>query len=60
EWKILTPLKIELAVKLDHNNFLLWRQQVLAAIKGNRLYKFIDPISNISIPNKLNSDGTAN
>ncbi|TXG46354.1 hypothetical protein EZV62_028146 [Acer yangbiense] len=32
--KLPTPLKLELTVKLDHNNFLLWRQQVLAAIKG--------------------------
>ncbi|KAI9185666.1 hypothetical protein LWI28_009391 [Acer negundo] len=31
--KPLTPLKLELTVKLDHNNFLLWKQQVQAAIK---------------------------
>ncbi|TXG72185.1 hypothetical protein EZV62_000764 [Acer yangbiense] len=32
--KLLSPLKLELTVKLDHNNYLLWRQQVLAGIKG--------------------------
>ena len=30
-----------LAVKLDENNFLQWRQQVLAACKGHGLPQFI-------------------
>ena len=29
-------------VKLDQSNFLIWRSQVLASIRGNRLEKFID------------------
>lgn len=29
------------AVKLDRDNFLLWRQQVMAAIKGHGLQHFI-------------------
>ena len=29
-------------VKLDQSNFLIWRSQVLALIRGNRLEKFID------------------
>ncbi|KAI9184853.1 hypothetical protein LWI28_001808 [Acer negundo] len=32
--RFMHPMKLELTGKLDHNNFLLWRQQVLAAIKG--------------------------
>ncbi|TXG67706.1 hypothetical protein EZV62_008981 [Acer yangbiense] len=31
--RLLNPLKLELTVKLDHNNFLLRRQQIIAAIK---------------------------
>ncbi|KAI9185996.1 hypothetical protein LWI28_012856 [Acer negundo] len=52
----LTPPKLELTVKLDHNNFLLWRKQVFAAIKGNRLAHFLD--STISPPNRLDPDGS--
>mgnify|MGYP001941800057 CR=1 FL=1 len=29
-------------VKLDQANYLIWRSQVLASIRGNRLEKFID------------------
>ena len=32
-----------LSVKLDENNFLPWRHQVYAAIKGHRLLKYLDP-----------------
>ncbi|KAK0588878.1 hypothetical protein LWI29_006567 [Acer saccharum] len=56
--KLLTPLKLELTVKLSHNNYLLWRQQVLAGIKGNRLSCYID--STVTPPNKLNVDGSVN
>ncbi|TXG51511.1 hypothetical protein EZV62_024035 [Acer yangbiense] len=55
--KLLTPLKLELVVKLDYNNFLLWRQQVTAAIKGNRLQHFID--SSSQPPNRKNPYGSA-
>uniref|UniRef100_A0A803Q9W1 Integrase catalytic domain-containing protein n=1 Tax=Cannabis sativa TaxID=3483 RepID=A0A803Q9W1_CANSA len=30
-----------ISIRLNDHNFLLWKQQVLAAIKGNRLLKFI-------------------
>ncbi|KAH9769752.1 retrovirus-related pol polyprotein from transposon RE2 [Citrus sinensis] len=29
-------------IKLDQSNYLIWRYQVLASIRGNRLEKFID------------------
>ena len=29
-------------IKLDQSNYLIWRSQVLALIRGNRLEKFID------------------
>ncbi|KAH9763606.1 retrovirus-related pol polyprotein from transposon RE1 [Citrus sinensis] len=29
-------------VKLDQSNYLIWRSQILASIRGNRLEKFID------------------
>ena len=29
-------------VKLDQSNYLIWRYEVLASIRGNRLEKFID------------------
>lgn len=29
-------------VKLDQSNYLIWRSQILASIRGNRLQKFID------------------
>ncbi|KAL5839784.1 hypothetical protein ACOSQ4_012392 [Xanthoceras sorbifolium] len=32
--KVMAPMKLELAVKLNQNNFLLWRQQIMAAIKA--------------------------
>ncbi|KAM6582045.1 hypothetical protein CsatB_009047 [Cannabis sativa] len=32
-----------LSIKLDENNFLPWRHQIYAAIKGHRLIKFLDP-----------------
>ncbi|KAK2640538.1 hypothetical protein Ddye_028333 [Dipteronia dyeriana] len=51
-----TPLKLELTVKLDHNNFLIWRQQVLTIIKGNRLVHFVD--SSIPPPNRVDPDGS--
>ena len=40
-------------VKLDQSNYLIWRSQVLASIRGNRLEKFLDgsvtpPSSHIS------------
>ncbi|KAK2659525.1 hypothetical protein Ddye_006058 [Dipteronia dyeriana] len=56
--KWLTPMKLELTVKLNHNNFLLWRQQVLAAIRGNRLSSFID--CPVQPPNRLNLDKSVN
>ncbi|KAL9412796.1 hypothetical protein AB3S75_041451 [Citrus x aurantiifolia] len=31
-------------VKLDQSNYLIWRSQVLASIRGNRLEKFIDDL----------------
>ena len=30
------------SIKLDQSNYLIWRSQVLALIRGNRLEKFID------------------
>ncbi|KAI9170486.1 hypothetical protein LWI28_028783 [Acer negundo] len=56
--RLLNPHKLELTIKLDHNNFLLWRQQIIAAIKGNRFFHFIDP--NSEIPSKKKVDGTDN
>ena len=40
-------------VKLDQANYLIWRSQVLASIRGNRLEKLIDdsitpPLSHIA------------
>ncbi|KAL5750485.1 hypothetical protein ACOSP7_025088 [Xanthoceras sorbifolium] len=49
-------MKLALTVKLDNNNFLLWRQQVQAAVKGNRLFSFLDP--EVSPPPKLSSSGS--
>ncbi|KAK4840954.1 hypothetical protein QYF36_022262 [Acer negundo] len=44
--------KHSISVKLDNGNFLLWHQQVVAAIKGHKLQKFIlDGLS--SIPPKF-------
>lgn len=40
----LHPIKLELTIKLNHNNYLLWCQEVAIAIKGNRLEHFIDSI----------------
>ncbi|KAL5850212.1 hypothetical protein ACOSQ4_008225 [Xanthoceras sorbifolium] len=54
--KMLTPMKLELTVKLDHNNFMIWRQQIMAAIKGNRLFSFVD--RNASPPERFNQDGS--
>ncbi|KAL5753233.1 hypothetical protein ACOSQ2_023740 [Xanthoceras sorbifolium] len=54
--KSLVTMKLVLAVKLDNNNFLLWRQQVLAAIKGNRLSSYID--SAVPPPARFNEDGS--
>ncbi|KAL5802850.1 hypothetical protein ACOSQ4_031155 [Xanthoceras sorbifolium] len=54
--KSVTTMKQILTVKLDSNNFLLWRQQILAAIKGNRLSSFID--SAVPSPPRFNADGT--
>ena len=34
-------------IKLDQSNYLIWKSQVLASIRGNRLEKFID---NSTIP----------
>lgn len=33
-------------VKLDKLNYLIWRSQVLASIRGNKLKKLIDEIIN--------------
>ncbi|KAM6582052.1 hypothetical protein CsatB_009054 [Cannabis sativa] len=30
-----------LSIRLNDHNFLLWKQQVMAAIRGNRLYSYI-------------------
>ncbi|WJZ94173.1 hypothetical protein VitviT2T_013052 [Vitis vinifera] len=30
-----------ISVRLDNNNFLFWRKQVLAAIRGHKLYNFV-------------------
>ncbi|KAL5781189.1 hypothetical protein ACOSP7_006218 [Xanthoceras sorbifolium] len=49
-------MKLALTVKLDNSNFLLWRQQVQAAVKGNRLFSFLDP--EVSPPPKLSSNGS--
>ncbi|KAL5745917.1 hypothetical protein ACOSP7_027063 [Xanthoceras sorbifolium] len=54
--KQLAPMKLTLTVKLDNKNFLLWRQQVQAVIKGNRLFPFIDPT--VLSPSKFNNDGS--
>ena len=35
-YSVITP------VKLDQNNFILWRTQVLASVKGNSLEGFIN------------------
>ncbi|KAK2651393.1 hypothetical protein Ddye_011249 [Dipteronia dyeriana] len=56
--KALLPLKLEPTAKLDHNNFFLWRQQVHAAIKGNRLSNFIDPSKSSHV--SKNPDGSVN
>ncbi|KAL5742268.1 hypothetical protein ACOSP7_029000 [Xanthoceras sorbifolium] len=53
--KQLIPMKLTLTVKLDNKNFLLWRQQVQAVIKGNRLFPFIDPT--VLPPLQFNSNG---
>ncbi|PON88107.1 hypothetical protein TorRG33x02_161330 [Trema orientale] len=31
-----------LSIKLDEDNFLLWRQQVQAAVRGHRLHRYIN------------------
>ena len=36
-----------LAIKLEEKNFLLWRRQVLAAIKGHNLSHYIDRVAKI-------------
>ncbi|KAL5755888.1 hypothetical protein ACOSQ2_020634 [Xanthoceras sorbifolium] len=54
--KTLVIMKLALAVKLDNNNFLLWRQHVLVAIKENRLSSFID--SAVPPPARFNEDGS--
>ncbi|KAL5789587.1 hypothetical protein ACOSQ2_004475 [Xanthoceras sorbifolium] len=56
--KSVISMKLVLTVKLDNSNFLLWRQQVLAAIKGNRLSSFIDP--EVQSPDRFNIDGSVN
>ncbi|KAL5834483.1 hypothetical protein ACOSQ4_013980 [Xanthoceras sorbifolium] len=56
--KNFTSMKVALTVKLDNSNFLLWRQQVLAAIKGSRLSHYIDPA--FKPPNQINTDGSVN
>ncbi|KAL5758896.1 hypothetical protein ACOSP7_021507 [Xanthoceras sorbifolium] len=53
--KPVIAMKLVLTVKLDNNNFLLWRQHVLVAIKGNLLSSFID--SAVSPPARFNNDG---
>lgn len=37
-----TSFTFNTPVKLDQSNYLIWRSQVLAFIRGNRLEKFID------------------
>ena len=47
-------------IKLDQNNFIMWRTQVLASIKGNGLEGFIN--SDLKCPEKfisLSSTGEA-
>lgn len=39
------------SIKLDEKNFLLWRQQVLATIKGHELQKYIT--KSCKIPKKF-------
>ncbi|KAL5744767.1 hypothetical protein ACOSP7_027634 [Xanthoceras sorbifolium] len=56
--KSVISMRLVLTVKLDNFNFLLWRQQVLAAIKGNRLSSFIDPA--VQPPDRFNIDGSVN
>lgn len=44
-----------LAVKLDPMNFLLWKQQCIAAIRGHRLMHFL--LDSNSAPHKFDSEG---
>ena len=39
---VLISFNHSIAIKLYHNNFLIWRQQVEVAIKGYKLSKFIN------------------
>ncbi|KAM6547077.1 hypothetical protein CsatB_027813 [Cannabis sativa] len=43
-----------LSVRLDEFNYLPWKHQVLAAIKGSRLQRFLDP--NLAPPQYLSDD----
>lgn len=43
-----------ISVKLDEKNYLLWKQQVLAAINNHELQDFIECES--TIPDRLSSD----
>ncbi|KAL5851966.1 hypothetical protein ACOSQ3_007084 [Xanthoceras sorbifolium] len=52
----MAPMKLELMAKLNQNNFLLWRQQIMAAIKGNRLSPFINP--EVALPAQFNQGGS--
>ena len=40
-------------IKLDRSNYLLWRSQVLASIRGNRLEDFITEIKSAPEENIL-------
>ena len=38
---ILVSFSHSVSIRLDNNNFLLWRKQVLAAIRGHKLQNFV-------------------
>lgn len=38
--------KHALSIKLNNDNYLLWKQQVLAAIRSHNPSKFLDPSEN--------------
>ncbi|RVW27670.1 Retrovirus-related Pol polyprotein from transposon TNT 1-94 [Vitis vinifera] len=51
---VLISFNHSISIKLDQNNFLIWRQQVEVAIKGYKLSKFINGI-NTALPKFLSS-----
>ncbi|TXG65359.1 hypothetical protein EZV62_006634 [Acer yangbiense] len=54
QWVI---VKQPIGVKLNDNNFLLWKQQVTATIRGLGLQEFLDEKSICPLETTMNSDG---